>query len=82
MVRTSEKEVELVQASLDELLRDDEGNALLKKTLVKAEPLDKREAIMRFYDDATKAPVDGSPGMVKTLLSREVRKVLGLDDKS
>ena len=80
VVRTSEKEVELVQASLDELLRDKEGNALLKKTLLKTNPLEKREAVMRFYD-ATNEPIAGSPGMVRTLLSREVRKALGYDDK-
>jgi SecD/SecF fusion protein len=81
VVRTAEKEVELVQAGLDQLLRDEHGNALLKKTLLKAEKFDKRKATMRFYDEATGEPTPGSPGMVKTLLSREVRKALVLDNK-
>jgi len=82
VVRTSEKEVELVQAGLDQLLRDKDGQqALLKKIGLKAEPLVKREARMQFFDSATNEPIAGSPGMVKTLLSREVRKALGLSDK-
>lgn len=83
VVRTSEKEVELVQAGLDQLLRDKDGKqALLKKIGLTAEPLVKREARMKFYDASTSEPIAGSPGMVKTLLSREVRKALGLGDKS
>ncbi len=75
VVRTSEKEVELVQASLDKLLREN-GKPLLKKIVVEADPLENRETRLHFYDEATfdkvgptkEARVGGSPAFVKTLL--------------
>ncbi len=82
VVRTSEKEVELVQASLDQLLRDEKGHGLLKKVVVKEEPLVNRETRLSFYDAATGQPTGGSPSFVKTLLSREVRKALNIDDRT
>jgi SecD/SecF fusion protein len=80
VVRTSEKEVEIVQANLDQLLRDSNGKPLLKKVLVKTEPFNRqrREARLQFYDEASNDPVSGSPSFVKTLLTRAVRRELGI----
>ncbi len=81
VVRTPEKAVEIVQASLDQLLRDEKGQPLLKKIFVEADPFDKqrRETKLRFFDEKThKIKVSGSPSFIKTLLTREVRKELNI----
>jgi SecD/SecF fusion protein len=81
VVRTSEKEVDLVQAALDQLLRDESGKPLLKKVILEAEPLKDRVANLTFKDDVTGRKAGGSPSFVKTLLTREVRKQFGLKER-
>jgi SecD/SecF fusion protein len=51
VVRSSEKEVELVQATLDQVLRQPDGKPLLKKIVVDAGPLVNREARLKFFDE-------------------------------
>jgi SecD/SecF fusion protein len=69
-VRTSEKEPELVQASIGRLLA---GN--LKRIEMASPEIDKdnKHATLVFVDPATKKPVPASPGQVKMLLLREFK---------
>ncbi|HZZ81633.1 MAG TPA: protein translocase subunit SecD [Gemmataceae bacterium] len=85
VVRTTEKEAELVQACLDQLLRDEKGE-LLRKVYAHHTNLDNREAKFTFYDteaDAKKGEkpnATASPSFVKSLLNRELRRVFGVTD--
>jgi SecD/SecF fusion protein len=74
-IRTTEKEPELVQACLDQLLTQN-GESLLKKVYAQISPLDRREVTLKFfYDPAMKeTPATASPSFVKTLLNRELRR--------
>ncbi|MFO0967583.1 MAG: protein translocase subunit SecF, partial [Gemmataceae bacterium] len=96
VVRTSEKEPELVQAALDRLLRDKKGATLLRRTYIEATPkLADRTIKIEFFDknpDDFKGPegrvelekkhrADGSPLFIKSLFSKELMIELGLTDK-
>jgi SecD/SecF fusion protein len=76
VVRTTEKEVELVQAALDGLLREN-GKSLLKRISAEADPFEKRETRLHFYDE-NHQPAGGSPSYVKTLIARELHKRLNI----
>jgi SecD/SecF fusion protein len=71
-VRTTEKEPDLVFITISRLLRDDQGNTLLKQVLVTKRDLANRRATLEFSDFA-------SPGFVKVLLGRELA-TLGVPD--
>jgi SecD/SecF fusion protein len=64
-VRTSEKEQDLVQVTLDRLLQTEQGS-LLKKTELESFTVKGKDAMLDFTDYA-------SPGHVKMLLEREAR---------
>jgi SecD/SecF fusion protein len=85
-IRTTEKEAELVQACLDQLLRDQSGK-LLKIVFASTDKLEGRDLRMRFFSqkpatggkqepDATASPV-----FVKSLLNRELRREFGITDE-
>jgi SecD/SecF fusion protein len=89
-VRTAEKEPEIVQASLDRLLRDDQGKTLLKRIYVATEPFKGREAKLKFFEQAPAKDADlakepgtafASPIFVKSFFTRELLKAYQLDDK-
>ena len=91
VIRTTEKEAELVQACLDQLLRTKEGTPLLKKVYAHVEPFNNRESKLKFYENkedaqsAGKANATASPSFVKSLLNREMRRTFASelkDDKS
>lgn len=71
-VRTTEKEPDLVFITVSRLLRDDQGQTLLKQVLVTRRELAQRRATLEFSDYA-------SPGFVKVLLGRELA-ALGVSD--
>ncbi|MFO0865233.1 MAG: protein translocase subunit SecD [Gemmataceae bacterium] len=74
VIRTSEKEAELVQASIDRLLTDEAGSSLLKRTFIKADPTTKREARFYFYEDKDqKTPAYASTNFVRSLLRQELK---------
>ena len=87
-VRTSEKEPELVQASLDRLLRDKDGAPLMKKVYMKFDKdfvfsATNRETRLSFYEDpAFTKPATASPSFVKALFNRELQKAFGTTDKA
>ena len=88
VVRTIEKEPELVQACLDQLYRDKNGKELLDKVYARYTKLDNRESRLTFYktaDDARKAPetpnATASPSFVKSLLNRELRRSFAKSDE-
>jgi SecD/SecF fusion protein len=86
-VRSSEKEPELVQASLDRLLRDKDGNPLMKKVYMAYDQnvnLSKnREVRLTFYEDqAHKTEANASPSFVKSLFNREIQKAFNTTDKN
>jgi SecD/SecF fusion protein len=82
--RTSEKEVDLVAAMLDRLLRDPAGQPYLKKVYMDYSPLEGRETRLSFFDTAAKQGTKsaGSPVFVKSLLSRELKQALGLSEQT
>ncbi len=89
VVRTIEKEPELVQACLDQLFVGEKGENLLAKVYVRYTKLDNRESKLTFYQtpkDAAKGEkptATASPSFVKSLFSRELRRVFGItDDKT
>jgi SecD/SecF fusion protein len=86
-VRTSEKESEIVQASLDRLLRDDSGQPLMKKVYMKYDknydPSENREMTLSFFADSDyTTPATASPSFVKGLFNRELQKAFGTKDKN
>ncbi len=87
-VRTSEKEPELVQASLDRLLRDPKtGQPLMKKVYMaydqNFDPAKNRELRLSFFDDKEHTkPATASPSFVKSLFSREIQKAFGTAEKT
>jgi SecD/SecF fusion protein len=82
--RTSEKEVDLVAAMLDRLLRNPSGTPLLSKVYLEYTPVENRETKLTFFGPETKdgkrANEEGSPIFVKSLLTRELKQALGLAD--
>ena len=86
-VRTSEKEPELVQASLDRLLRDTDGQPLMKKVYMQFDknfdPSKNRETRLSFFADKKHTTsAYASPSFVKSLFSREIQKAFGTTEKS
>jgi SecD/SecF fusion protein len=92
VVRTIEKEPELVQACLDQLFREknDKGEMkeLLDKVYVHYTNFDNRESKLTFYktpEEAKKGEKPtgtASPSFVKSLFNRELRRAFGkTDDK-
>jgi SecD/SecF fusion protein len=90
-IRTTEKEPDLVQVQLDQLLRKDK-EPLLKKVFARADKLDaNREAHLAFYEvdpstvkdktELDKLRATASPSFVKTLLNRDLREEFGLKDE-
>jgi SecD/SecF fusion protein len=98
-IRTSEKETEIVSASLERLLRkkvDGGGHtSLLRKVYMTVDPLTRKDVKLRFFKEAPPEGFDpvadldkppdkqfprqlASPSFVKTLLTRELRKTLGV----
>ncbi len=96
VIRTTEKEAELVQTVLDQLLRktDKDGNTkqLLEKVYAKRdrESIEGNDTRISFFktekDAATpdmKANATASPSFVKSLLNRELRRAFAMpDDKT
>src|SRR5262249_38869847 len=93
VIRTSEKEPELVQAALDRLLRDEKGETLLRRAYIEVTPkLADRTIKIEFFaknPDEFKSPEDrvklekdyqasGSPLFIKSLFSKELMIELGL----
>ena len=88
VVRTIEKEPELVQACLDQLFSE-KGKDLLAKVYARYTKLDNRESKLTFYqtpEDAKKGDkptATASPSFVKSLFSRELHRAFGItDDKT
>ncbi len=89
VIRTTEKEAELVQACLDQLLRTDRNEPLLDKVYAKQDRFAEEETRLRFYTDPPEAAVIGdpskrataSPSFVKTLLNRELRRTFKITDE-
>src|SRR5205823_2672735 len=83
-VRTSEKAPELVQASVDRLLGDEQQKILLKDPVIdpnvdeKARRPVTKGATLEFIDPTTKESAYASPAQVNMLLEREFRTVEGL----
>jgi SecD/SecF fusion protein len=81
-VRTSEKEPEIVQATLDRLLRTDSGAPLMQKVYMKSEPMGSKAYRLRFYGDAKGAQEGaGSVSFVKSLFQRELLRSFGVAQK-
>lgn len=95
VIRTTEKEAELVQACLDELLRDNEGKQLLAKIYARRDRetpggLDPKgmEVRLSFFNTPQEAAnpektpdATASPSFVKSLLNRELRRVFDITDE-
>jgi SecD/SecF fusion protein len=90
VMRTTEKEAELVQACADQLLREG-SEPLLKKVFARYDPIEKNETRLRFYEtqedtsskETKSETATASPSYVKSLLNRELRRSFGLtDDKA
>jgi SecD/SecF fusion protein len=87
-VRTSENEPELVQATLDRLLRDkDTGQPLMKKVYMSYDkdfdPAKNRETRLSFFEDRElTTPATASPSFVKALFGREIQRAFGEKEKS
>jgi SecD/SecF fusion protein len=86
MIRTTEKEAELVQACLDQLLREGD-QPLLQKVYARVEPFEKTETRIIFFQNEKeaegaekKATATASPSFVKSLLNRELRRALAIPD--
>jgi len=88
MIRTTEKEPELVQTCLDQLLRDGDKQ-LLQKIYAQAGKLNPatREVRMAFYQNPpdptakeAKPDATAAPSFVKSLLNRELRRAMELKD--
>lgn len=94
VIRTTEKEAELVQAILDQLLRDEDGSQLLAKVFARRDRGSRAaadegiEVRLHFFKNAndTKDPdkiadATASPSFVKTLLNRELRRAYGYTEE-
>ncbi|MBX9678065.1 MAG: protein translocase subunit SecD [Gemmataceae bacterium] len=73
VIRTSEREAELVQASIDRLLTEDSGSSLLKRMFIKADPMSKRETRFYFFEEDHKTPAYASTNFVRSLLRQELK---------
>lgn len=88
VIRTTEKEAELVQACLDQLLREND-QPLLKKVYAKQDRFVGGDTRLRFYeekpDDSVvadpKKQAAASPSFVRSLLNRELRRAFGITDE-
>jgi SecD/SecF fusion protein len=87
MIRTTEKEAELVQACLDQILRNEKGEALLQKVFARVDAPEGTDFRLTFFQ--TEAEANGSekkgtatasPSFVKSLLNRELRRALEIPD--
>ncbi|MCC6417582.1 MAG: protein translocase subunit SecD [Gemmataceae bacterium] len=83
-VRTSEKEPDLVQTSLDRLLQVEvkgQWQPLLRKVVMAYDREELlrtgRETTLTFKDASTGKPIFASPSFVRTLLNRELLKAFG-----
>jgi SecD/SecF fusion protein len=86
-IRTLEKEPEIVQAVLDQLLQEKKGDSwepLLKRVYMTYDLPSLQQGNftrLRFYDSegmsADKQPHDASPSFIKTLLMRELEREFG-----
>ncbi len=77
-VRTTEKEIDLVQAAIDRLFREG-GNSLLSQTKLTVTPAPASEPFawnLTFTDGSGKTPQYASEGYIRTLLDREFRAAL------
>src|SRR5262249_24613619 len=90
-VRTTEKEPDLVQATLDRLLVDEDGKPLLKKVLMTfdEEALLKngRETRGEVYESTpngkrSEQRTSASPSFVTTLLTRQLMNAFGVTDRA
>ena len=81
-VRTSEKEIEVVQTVLDRLLRDSDGKPLLKKTYLKVEPPSPREIKIHFFGDPEMTQeAFASPNYLKSLFTKDILKQFDVKEK-
>jgi SecD/SecF fusion protein len=88
VMRTTEKEPELVQVAVDQLMRDD-GQPLLDKVFAHHDKYENRETRFRFYKTEAEAKTAGqptataSPSFLRSLLNRELRRSFGIkNDKA
>ena len=91
VIRTTEKEAELVQACADQLLRTESGEPLLKKVFARFEKFENRETRFRFYATPEEAQskekqelaptASASQSFFKSLLNRELRRAFGITDE-
>lgn len=84
-IRTSEKEPDLVQATLDRLLRDQSsGTPLMQKVFIKAGPFtNNREVMLLFFKEADfKNEATASPSFVKSLFNKELMRAFHVTDKN
>ncbi len=85
-VRTSEKEAELVQATIDRLLQNAKGLPLLRQVKMDykegmlEQPRANRETEVSFTDADTGKEYFASPSFVKTLLTRELLQEFGVKE--
>lgn len=87
VVRTIEKNPELVQACLDQLFRDSKGKELLAKVYAHYTKFENHESRLTFYKTAEEAKkgekptATASPSFVKTLFTRELRRSFNITDE-
>jgi SecD/SecF fusion protein len=88
VIRTTEREPEIVQACADQLLRDDNGNPMLSKVYARYDAFEKGETRFHFYKTEAETKLkDGKPNpesayasqsFFKSLLNRELRRAYEL----
>jgi SecD/SecF fusion protein len=82
VLRTTEKEPEIVQAVLDRVLRSEAGEPLMNKVYMKVEPLSNKAYRLRFFtDEQGTQPGAGSVSFVKSLLQRELLRTFDAKQK-
>jgi SecD/SecF fusion protein len=75
-IRTTEKEPELVQAAIDKLFRDDNGDSMLAQIVMTVTMKNDDTWILTFSDPKSGEARFASEAFVRTLLNREFAKVI------
>src|SRR5262249_55230912 len=90
VIRTAEKEPELVQAALGRLLSDAQAKSLLRRTYIDfTGNVEDRLGQINFFDQDPNDPnfkrsehrTTGSPLFIKSLLTKELLRSFGITDK-
>lgn len=75
-IRTTEKEPELVQSSIDRLFREDNGKIMLAEIKLTVTKVGDDTWVLRFSDPVTGEARYASEAYIRTLLNREFRTVV------